>query len=108
MGFSLFLCSPCNRYVLRNIAVVLVILLGNNDNVLAQNGVVPGCYFPNQAIVLNAYACSLTSNNSACCAVGHICLDNGLCTPGNGQIIRGGCTDQTWNSPECPQYCLRR
>ena len=94
--------------MLLGIAVVLIVLLGNNYDVLAQNGVVPTCYFPNQAIAPNAYACSLSTNYGACCAVGHICLDNGLCTPGDGQIFRGGCTDPTWSSPECPLYCLRK
>ena len=94
--------------MLLSIAVVLMVLFENNYDVLAQNGVVPTCYFPNQAIARDVHVCFLSSNNSACCGIGHICLDNELCTPGDGQIFRGACTDQTWNSPECSLYCLRK
>lgn len=108
MGFSLYVFSYCEQFMLLSIAVVLLVLFENSYYVLAQNGVVPTCYFPDQTIALNNYACSLSSNNSACCAIGHICLDNGLCTPGDGEIFRGACTDKTWRSLDCPLYCLRK
>ncbi|KAG2164233.1 hypothetical protein JADG_003972 [Aureobasidium aubasidani] len=38
-----------------------------------------------------------------------LCLDNGYCfNQGNkygSRISRGGCTDRSWNSDACPQYC---
>lgn len=106
-GFWVFGCFRGERLALLGNILVLMILLPGNDHVLAQNGVVPQCYFPNQEIAIDNYACVLSSSNSACCGIGNVCLDNGLCAPGNGEIIRGACTDQTWRSAACPQYCLR-
>ena len=73
----------------------------------AQGGV-PACYFPRGEGDGFGYACDLTANVSACCAIGWACLDNGLCKSGNGKIARGSCTDRSWNSLDCPQYCLSK
>lgn len=69
---------------------------------------VPICYFPDQTVATGNYACNLASNVSACCGTGGICLDNGLCGTSNNEIIRGACTDKSWTSDDCPQYCLGR
>lgn len=46
---------------------------------------------------------------SFCCGIGEICSSNKLCIggPGTGYMPynRGTCTDRTWQSPECPQFC---
>lgn len=74
--------------------------------VLAQNLNVPICYYPDESVAGGNYACNLAANVSACCGVGSTCLDNGLCGSGSQGIIRGACTDRSWGSPDCPQYCL--
>lgn len=88
---------------------ILILLSLLNTGSLGQTGV-PICYFPNHKTAnlnnYDNYACSLSSNVSACCAAGSVCLSNGLCQSGTNEVIRGSCTDQTWTSPDCPQYCL--
>ena len=68
------------------------------------------CYFPDGSIATGDTPCnSVAASNSvsACCGYSDICLDNALClmqhnSPG---IVRGSCTDETWQSHECAQYC---
>lgn len=66
---------------------------------------VPVCYFPNHEIAPNNYACDLSSKVSFCCGIDAICLDNKICLNTVNEHIRGACTDKTWRSPDCPQYC---
>ncbi len=73
---------------------------------IASPSDVPVCYSPDKSVAIDNYACNLSANVSVCCGVGSICLDNKICQNGNDQIIRGACTDSTWQSPECPQYCM--
>jgi len=47
-----------------------------------------------------------SEGESACCAEGEVCLTNGLCFGATvGSVYRGACTDRSWNSAACPQYC---
>lgn len=71
-----------------------------------ENLEVPICYFPNGDIAWNNYACDLSTPVSHCCGVSMICLNNQICRSDMGNNIRGACTDQTWKSSDCPQYCL--
>lgn len=50
--------------------------------------------------------CDATAPNSACCAVTDDCLDTGICLSGQGYFYRGGCTDASWQTPECAAVCL--
>lgn len=68
------------------------------------------CYFPDGSVAVkdtpcNSYATSYTE--SACCGYLEVCLDNHLCLAQSGAevISRGSCTDETWQSAECCQYC---
>ena len=68
------------------------------------------CYFPDGSISTNDSPCHAPFTDdgaSACCAHSDVCLDNNLCLAQNGPelISRGTCTDKTWQSPECSQYC---
>lgn len=70
----------------------------------------PTCYFPDGSVAsrdtpCNSYATSYGA--SACCAYQDVCLDNHLCIAQSGAevISRGSCTDRTWQSSECCQYC---
>lgn len=59
--------------------------------------------------------CNLTAveNNehSLCCAVGDLCLTNGLCRnqgdddTGKNYYWRVGCTDESFEDPVCPKFC---
>lgn len=68
------------------------------------------CYFPDGSIASNDTPCNsaATKNSvSACCGHSDICLDNALCLPQHESpaLVRGSCTDETWQSPMCAQYC---
>jgi hypothetical protein len=73
------------------------------------------CYFPDGS-ESSDIACS-TTETSACCGRGSACLSNGLCmhTKYNGAAEpqgswygRGSCTDLSWKSEKCPQYCIQK
>ena len=68
------------------------------------------CFSPNGTIKSQDTPChsAFTGDGaSACCNHADICLNNGLCLSQNGgeYIYRGTCTDESWQSPECSQYC---
>jgi hypothetical protein len=72
------------------------------------------CYTPNGS-VSNDRPCNFTAPASTCCTQGFLCTSNQLCQPedwwdGTGgdplQFIRGTCTDQTWEAPQCQGHCV--
>ena len=72
------------------------------------------CYFPDGTIPRQDTPCQ-SEGESTCCGAGYACLSNNLCeltehvpnpAPGQSQWVRGSCTDQTWKSPNCPNFCL--
>lgn len=79
------------------------------------------CFFPNgtQYTDKKFTPCNLTAvaNNaghSACCAVGDLCLTNGMCrnpsddsnSRNDNWYWREGCTDPTFQDDACPRYCM--
>lgn len=69
------------------------------------------CYYPNGK-ENNGGACNPNAEVSACCGPTFVCLSNGLCKPGPDSkktyaynFYRSGCTDATFNSTSCPQFC---
>lgn len=80
-------------------------LLGNVIVINAQT-----CYYPDGSVSSHDTPCHSISTGdgaSACCGYSDICLDNGLCLAQSGAEItsRGSCTDETWQSPQCSQFC---
>lgn len=71
------------------------------------------CYYPDGSVAALDTPCHSSSTGggaSACCTYPDICLDNKLCLAQGGVsdaavISRGSCTDQTWKSSGCSQYC---
>ncbi len=68
------------------------------------------CYFPDGSEATDDKPCQSPSINdgaSACCNSLDVCLENHLCLAQTGgpMISRGSCTDGTWQSPMCSQYC---
>ena len=68
------------------------------------------CYYPDGSISTGDIPCnSAAAGNSvsACCGQSDICLDNGLCfvQESSPTVARGSCTDETWQSLQCAQYC---
>ena len=49
--------------------------------------------------------CNTTASVSLCCLPGQICLSNGFCSTQAGQIYSGACTDPTYSSSICPEFC---
>ncbi|KAL2015528.1 hypothetical protein VTK56DRAFT_5325 [Thermocarpiscus australiensis] len=66
------------------------------------------CYYPSGLEAATDFPCDPNAAVSPCCGGGEgtFCLTNKLCRGPNGNTIRGSCTDQSWSSPECPQFCL--
>jgi hypothetical protein len=67
------------------------------------------CYLPNGDAVVTNTPCLTTSGDghSHCCdPSADVCLDNGLCySSWHGVLWRRTCTDNTWKSPYCSNYC---
>ena len=69
------------------------------------------CYYPNGK-PSDDLACDPTAEVSVCCNRGAACLSNGVCEhlPDSSAGVaatygRGSCTDQSWQSASCPQFC---
>ncbi|KAK6543458.1 hypothetical protein TWF694_000204 [Orbilia ellipsospora] len=66
------------------------------------------CYFPSGDPATDYVACDdSTTGHSACCRNSNqtACFATGLCYLQNGFIERGACTDQSWQSDNCPGPC---
>jgi hypothetical protein len=76
------------------------------------------CYYPDGSSAASDTPCFSTSGASVCCGDGFACLANGICQVTSFAFIsnpdlnkqinyyRGSCTDQTWSSSSCPQFCI--
>ena len=76
------------------------------------------CYYPDGSIAVNDTPCSSSATGTVCCGPGFACLENRVCQvtteaqeadPNlNKKIfyVRGSCSDQTWASPGCPNFCI--
>lgn len=69
------------------------------------------CYFPDGTLDTKSFICNTTAvdsgGSSACCLAGDECYDSGTCYQGwSGITYRNTCTDSTWTSVACPQFCL--
>ena len=62
------------------------------------------CYGPDKQTVFTGDIPCTNATASACCSADGYCLENGLCIT-NLVLGRGSCTDQSWTSEACPQYC---
>lgn len=64
----------------------------------------PNCYLPDKKTIAFGEIPCTSDTYAACCAPDAYCLQNGLCLT-NLTLLRGSCTDQTWTSPNCAQFC---
>jgi len=69
------------------------------------------CYFPNGFTTPQNVPCE-NNHDSPCCPPGYACLSNGLCVKTDATnetvgYIRGSCTDKSWRSSYCPNFCVR-
>ena len=72
------------------------------------------CYYPDGSTAPEDPPCALDRQDVFCCGPGYVCLSNRLCMsipstkdPGSSDTyVRGSCTDQKWNSPNCPLFGL--
>ncbi|EXJ84616.1 hypothetical protein A1O3_05286 [Capronia epimyces CBS 606.96] len=68
------------------------------------------CYFPDGNVSSLDVACNPDAVDSFCCYSHQACLSNKLCLTGVedgvNQYARGTCTDHTWQSGACPDFCL--
>lgn len=82
--------------------------------ILIPLGSSASCYYPSRNLASGDSVCQPKADVSACCGPGYACLGNLLCrktkeSSGDslaiGAVVRGSCTDQTFSSPSCPQFC---
>jgi hypothetical protein len=88
------------------IPTLLAVIL-TTGYILSALADVPLCFYPDGSTAQSDFACNLTAEHSFCCAVGYNCLENKICVAvGESDWNRGSCTDKSWNSPECPRFCM--
>ncbi|KAJ5825324.1 hypothetical protein N7474_002462 [Penicillium riverlandense] len=65
------------------------------------------CYYPNGTPADGDVPCRGDGTASACCGPDAVCLTNGLCLAIEQPfgLSRGSCSDSTWQSDNCAQYC---
>lgn len=71
------------------------------------------CYSHKQIITTGDQPCNPSQAESWCCGWGWACLENRVCSatlhitpyPANRRPGRGGCTDSSWNSSQCANFC---
>lgn len=72
-------------------------------------------YYWKGAIARGYVPCSVTAGgNSVSCGNGFVCLSNKICmsiltesdATGGSAYVCGSCTEQTWNSVKCPEFCV--
>ena len=88
-------------YIIASLQLLTYLSLANN------------CYYPHGNVALADVVCFPSSADSFCCGLGYACLENKLCmrtAEGTdnqpiGTLDRGSCTDQSFNSSACPQFC---
>ncbi|GME45757.1 hypothetical protein GTA08_BOTSDO09380 [Neofusicoccum parvum] len=65
------------------------------------------CYYPDGSVSDKDLPCSSSNGGAACCPQGWACMANGFCyLDYKDYISRYTCTDQSWTSGGCPNYCL--
>ncbi len=89
--------------------VALLLLLPATSN----GADVSQCYFPNGKASPGDVPCDPSGKTpSMCCRQRSDCLSSGFClwnatnATSGINLSRGSCTDQSWESPFCPQQCL--
>lgn len=76
-------------------------------------GVLSLCYYPNGSVAPQDTPCLDSTTHSACCGPGYACLSNSICMAtgkeqgkaGATELVRGSCTDKSWRSGSCPNFC---
>ncbi|KAF1818452.1 uncharacterized protein K489DRAFT_94236 [Dissoconium aciculare CBS 342.82] len=69
------------------------------------------CYWPDGTKFTDYPACDVQAKDgfSNCCGNSDMCTTNGFCKwnffANSSLLWRNGCTDPSWNSPNCAQYC---
>ncbi|KAB5547142.1 hypothetical protein GE09DRAFT_1130082 [Coniochaeta sp. 2T2.1] len=72
------------------------------------------CYYPNGDASPQDLPCNDDTDHSTCCGPGYACLSNNICVPTGlekqipnaAKFVRGSCTDKTWRSGNCPNFCV--
>lgn len=65
------------------------------------------CYDPDGSQIYNIFPCDTSATASGCCYLGDTCVLESVCNSTNPELglYRAGCTDRTWNSPNCQKIC---
>jgi hypothetical protein len=66
------------------------------------------CHSPDGTISPLDKPCYPPASDSFCCPPSSICSSNKLCILPGGQALRGSCTDPSFSSAACPNFCLHK
>lgn len=89
-------CSSIHRIFTRSCVSILIV-----QRVAAL------CFDPDGTRLFADQPCLVNgTQDSFCCGPQATCLSDKLCWDGGGGYVRGSCTDATWKSSACPQFCL--
>jgi hypothetical protein len=66
------------------------------------------CYYPGFEAP-GDHPCDPDAEESVCCGTGggSMCLTNNACVRPGHDMARGSCTDKSWKSGACPQFCTK-
>jgi hypothetical protein len=74
----------------------------------AQSSASAQCHSPDGTISPLDQPCYPSASESFCCPPSSICSGNKLCILPGGQALRGSCTDPSFSSVACPNFCLHK
>lgn len=97
------------RISLRSLSLFLFLFLCEAVQALTASS---PCYFPSGEQLDDHTPCNQNASVSHCCKHSDACISNGYCFQQGGQradwglrIARSSCTDRSFNSEKCPQFC---
>lgn len=93
----MLLLSPCQKIIL-----LVIVATAGHCSALTR------CHAPDGTISPFDQACYPSASDSFCCPPSSIYPSNKLCILPGGQALRGSCTDPSFSSPACPNFCLYR
>lgn len=97
-------CFPLSAIMVRWL-VATVVSLGLGT-VRAWNCYLPAGNSDNKGMTPCNITLADTEAGSSCCDPRDSCTTSGMCLGGSGMTYRGGCTDSSFGSPNCPAICI--
>ena len=94
----------CSTFLIPSFAIFLYVSLFFTHSLFVE----ATCYYSDGLDAPGDVPChkDSTVDPDFCCGQGAICLTNKICLNNIETLVRGTCTDRSWNSTACPSFCL--